>query len=782
MKKSLLVLFILLGSLFCSAQFGSNPTSGNGNWNSHFLGAVTGDRGIVAGTFIDTATCNAFGAPANIKGVPFIIINTTSDGASWIRNSSATGWNKIGVGSGVGTVTSVALSLPSIFTVSGSPVTTSGTLTGTLNTQSANRVFAGPTSGGAATPTFRALVAADIAGLSTNIYNTDGTLTGNRLLSTSTNSFTINYGVHSNMAFDPTNRTYSVHTGTNSDMGIDIDGTDQDNVITKLTGHRITLQPIDSLNILNLPTASSTAGYDVALWDKISGQVKHIAPSSIVTATPTLAAVTAVGNSTTSNIGLFSSANLLFSGNSSPGGYLEWAHYTDAGTGRLRDTATFGTNNWYLPAASGTIALTSNIPSTPTLAQVTAVGATTAVNTIFSTSMQSPIHYGGSSANSTLTLTATSAGIPGSSEAVNINTNGTNRVKVTHLGNVGISNTTPDSTFSVNGGLQFVTGRQGAGKVLTSDASGGADWQTPSAGTPSLTYTRIAIGDVNNLMTSSVNFTFDDPTLKIGVVSSNLSLQVGNGYFATGDIEGNISNGNKFIVDDGSDWAFFDNTAHTGKFGINTSTPSVALDVVGDVNVKGGSYNSLFHTTLTDGTWNIGDAAGDVGTPYISGLASTIELYASSGYTLSGSGATTIASISGTGTRMVTADATGILGTGGIVTSGTYTPTLTNTTNVTSSTPIVCHYTRVGNEVTVTGSVGVVTTLAVATVLGISLPVASNFAATTDAAGVGNASSAIGTNGYIQGNTTTDISELRFIGLSVGGSGTIFFTFTYTII
>jgi hypothetical protein len=61
-----------------------------------------------------------------------------------------------------GTVTSVALSLPSIFTVSGSPVTTSGTLTGTFNTQTANTVFEGPSSGPAATPTFRALVTADL--------------------------------------------------------------------------------------------------------------------------------------------------------------------------------------------------------------------------------------------------------------------------------------------------------------------------------------------------------------------------------------------------------------------------------------------------------------------------------------------------------------------------------------------------------------------------------------------------------------------------------------------
>lgn len=61
-----------------------------------------------------------------------------------------------------GTVTSVALSLPSIFTVSGSPVTTTGTLTGTLATQTANTVFAGPASGGAAAPTFRSIVIADL--------------------------------------------------------------------------------------------------------------------------------------------------------------------------------------------------------------------------------------------------------------------------------------------------------------------------------------------------------------------------------------------------------------------------------------------------------------------------------------------------------------------------------------------------------------------------------------------------------------------------------------------
>ena len=61
-----------------------------------------------------------------------------------------------------GTVTSVGLTMPADFSVAGSPVTTAGTLAVTYATQSANTVLAGPTTGAAATPTFRALVDDDI--------------------------------------------------------------------------------------------------------------------------------------------------------------------------------------------------------------------------------------------------------------------------------------------------------------------------------------------------------------------------------------------------------------------------------------------------------------------------------------------------------------------------------------------------------------------------------------------------------------------------------------------
>lgn len=86
----------------------------------------------------------------------------------------------IGAGTGNGTVTSVDLSMPNIFSVSNNPVTSSGTLTVSLANQNANTVFSGPTTGSATTPAFRSLVAADIPSLDANKITT-GTVATARL-------------------------------------------------------------------------------------------------------------------------------------------------------------------------------------------------------------------------------------------------------------------------------------------------------------------------------------------------------------------------------------------------------------------------------------------------------------------------------------------------------------------------------------------------------------------------------------------------------------------------
>jgi hypothetical protein len=62
-----------------------------------------------------------------------------------------------------GGVSSVGLSMPSEFAVSSSPVTSAGTLTVTKSNQAPNTIYAGPTGGGSAQPTFRSLTRNDIS-------------------------------------------------------------------------------------------------------------------------------------------------------------------------------------------------------------------------------------------------------------------------------------------------------------------------------------------------------------------------------------------------------------------------------------------------------------------------------------------------------------------------------------------------------------------------------------------------------------------------------------------
>jgi hypothetical protein len=104
----------------------------------------------------------ALGAANTVLGV--------NAGASALEYKSISAGTGISVTPGVGVltiantgVTSVGLSITGpVYTVSGSPVTTTGTLTATLNTQADNTFFAGPTTGGPLAPTFRTITAADL--------------------------------------------------------------------------------------------------------------------------------------------------------------------------------------------------------------------------------------------------------------------------------------------------------------------------------------------------------------------------------------------------------------------------------------------------------------------------------------------------------------------------------------------------------------------------------------------------------------------------------------------
>jgi hypothetical protein len=73
----------------------------------------------------------------------------------------------------------------------------------------------------------------------------------------------------------------------------------------------------------------------------------------------------------------------------------------------------------------------------------------------------------------------TSAGTPANTTTWNLS--GTNVIQAS-TGSVGIGTSTPGAKLEVAGQVKITGGTPGAGKVLTSDASGLASWTTPSAG------------------------------------------------------------------------------------------------------------------------------------------------------------------------------------------------------------------------------------------------------------------------------------------------------------
>jgi hypothetical protein len=153
------------------AQIGSTPTtlSGYGITN-----AVTNTTQVIAGqglsgggalsgnvtlSLASQAAATLLGVPAGAGAVPTPITLGTNLSMTSGGVLNATG------GGGGGTVTSVGLTAPTQLSVTGSPITGAGTLALAWVNQNANLVLAGPSSGAAGAPGFRALVAADIPSL-----------------------------------------------------------------------------------------------------------------------------------------------------------------------------------------------------------------------------------------------------------------------------------------------------------------------------------------------------------------------------------------------------------------------------------------------------------------------------------------------------------------------------------------------------------------------------------------------------------------------------------------
>ncbi len=171
--RRLLLLWVLLGALPVRAAFVPNPFTTNSLTpaTSQFdltgnIFAITNHASITNASMAGSLTLPYATASTilTLNGSKNAVSLANGTGALTNDGSGNFGW---AVGNS-GTVTSVALTSPGVvYTVSGSPITSSGTLALALVNQTSNTVFAGPTSGATAAPSFRAMVAADLPAVGT---------------------------------------------------------------------------------------------------------------------------------------------------------------------------------------------------------------------------------------------------------------------------------------------------------------------------------------------------------------------------------------------------------------------------------------------------------------------------------------------------------------------------------------------------------------------------------------------------------------------------------------
>ncbi len=174
-------------------------------------------------------------------------IGILSGTSGLLKKTGANSWALDTTAYGTGSVTSVALSLPNIFSVSGSPITTGGTLSATLSNQSSNQIFAGPTTGGGAAPAFRSLVNADLpeSGVSAGTYKSV-TVNSKGVITSGTNPTTLSgYGITD--AIDTSSTGQTIGTVKTEEYKADFEKKQSIDVVSNYTGDIVI--PIQVLKI-----------------------------------------------------------------------------------------------------------------------------------------------------------------------------------------------------------------------------------------------------------------------------------------------------------------------------------------------------------------------------------------------------------------------------------------------------------------------------------------------------------------------------------------------------
>lgn len=248
------------------------------------IGGVGAFLGLASNLTQTAAGSYTFSGTVALSGTATAVTKSSSDSSTAIATTEfVKNQNYLTAETYLGTVTSVGLSLPNIFSVSGSPVTASGTLSASLATQTPNYIWAGPAAGSTdAAPTFRALVAADIPSLAASKISDLATVVQAYRLdqfAAPTSSVSFNSQVISNVA-DPQNPQ---DAATKAYVDATRSGLDVKQSVRAATTEDISLsgeQTIDGVSVLagdrvlvkNQSTASQNGIYVAAVgsWARAS--------------------------------------------------------------------------------------------------------------------------------------------------------------------------------------------------------------------------------------------------------------------------------------------------------------------------------------------------------------------------------------------------------------------------------------------------------------------------------------------------------------------------------
>ena len=483
---------------------GTSPVvSSGGNTPAISLATAYGDT---LNPYASKTANTILAAPSGSAGVPTFRALTTADLPA--------------LPYGTGTVTSVGLSLPSIMAVTNSPVTTSGTLTGTLTTQAVNSIFAGPSSGSAAAPTFRALTTTDIPSLSyvSSVSGTTGRITSTGGLTPIIDlaSGVITAGTTGSITAIPVitvdtyGRVTSITTAANpqgtvtSVAALTLGTTGTDLSSTVATG---TTTPVITLNV---PTASATnrGALSSADWttfnNKGSGSV-----TSVAATVPAFLSISGSPITTSGTLAITYSGTALPAANGGTGqtsyavGDLLYASSTTA-LSKLADVATGNaiiSGGVGVAPSYGKIGLTTHVSGTLPVANG-GTGVTTSTGTgstvlstspTFATSIGSSAAFNAFEQATSLTIGYTTAS---GTTTTNINTaGGGSGTKTINIGGGGTAGqTTVVNIGTQNGGTSTVslyghtviegvtsTGATGTGKLVYDTSP---TLVTPLLGTP----------------------------------------------------------------------------------------------------------------------------------------------------------------------------------------------------------------------------------------------------------------------------------------------------------